>query len=245
MIKQRSRIVLVKFLLLIFLYFASFGVMTCPQDGFAQELKPYHNNAVDCSQEAPQSIDPIKMTSGISESKLNEVSAPIMHFIRTLHIDNNAFTCFTGTTPGIKFDVTVQTQVFGSLYGPEFIPDKTTFKLTECSTDIDGNFRSCDSRQIPNRKDNLTNCFELGVPSPPINLNAVSLNSSLSKWITAKDFTYSCSSSAQRGEIKLKEVTLFTSYFENSNSSGNSFMATTCIRDTKTATIDSCYISLQ
>jgi hypothetical protein len=38
---------------------------------------------------------------------------------------------------------------------------------------------------------------------------------------------------------------MFTSLFKSSNFTNSSFMATTCIRDVKAASIESCYVSLK
>lgn len=227
------------------LFLSIIGSLITFQSSAAEENKVLVKPAGDCSQEAPQSIDPIEMTSIIDESPVKAAKASSMGYMRTLHIHNTAFTCFTGINPGLIADVTLLTQILGSAHGPEFYPDEARFSFTECRLNLDGNFISCDSSPVPYRQENLTNCFELSVPSPPIKMNNVAVNSSIAKSITAKEFTYSCSSSTQKNEIKLKEVTLFTSLFKNSNFTSSSFMATTCIRDVKAASIESCYVSLE
>ncbi len=245
MIIGHCRNVTMKSLFIIFLFLAAAGTIITLQIALAQGNKVLVNPAGHCSQEAPQSIDPIEMTSIIYEPAVKGIKVPGMEYMKTFHIHNTAFTCFTGTTPGLILDVTLLTQILGSAHGPGFYPSETKFNLTECRITLEGDFISCDSSPIPYRQDNLTNCFELSVPSPPIKMNTVAANSSIAKSITAKEFTYSCSSATQRNEIKLKEVTMFTSLFKNSNSLSSSFMATTCIRDTRTAMIDSCYVSLK
>jgi hypothetical protein len=245
MILRRCGYASLKLTFTIILFLSAIGSLIILQSSLAQENKVLVKPTGDCSQEAPQSIDPIEMTSIIDVSAVKGAKASSMGYMRTVHIQNTAFTCFTGNNPGMIVDVTLLTQIFGSAHGPEFYPNEARFSLTECRLNLDGNFISCDSSPVPNRQENLTNCFELSVPSPPIKMNTVVVNSSIAKSITAKEFTYSCSSSTQKNEIKLKEVTMFTSLFKSSNFTSSSFMATTCIRDVKAASIESCYVSLK
>lgn len=233
-----------KSLCTIFLLMPAIGTLISLQSSGAQDNRVLLKPVGDCSQEAPQSIDPVEMTSIIDKSPVKASKLSGMEYIKTFHIRNTAFTCFTGNNPGLIVDATVLTQILGSDHGPEFYPSDVKFNLIECRINSDGNFISCDSNSVPYSQENLTNCFELSVPSPPIKMNTIAVNSSIAKSITAKEFTYSCSSSTQKNEIKLKEVTMFTSLFKNSSITSSSFMATTCVRDVKAAKTESCFVSL-
>jgi len=143
-------------------------------------------------------------------------------------------------------DLTTRLELYQNLQGEgEFLPGISVVSTTVCERNSTGDVFSCKVDPWSSfSQPNLKSCFG-EIPNPPIKMNSLSYGSEPGdqlKTVVSETHPYKCTTGNNSIPDKVKDVVLFTSYYDMGWGATNLLVAT-CVKDINTASYNYCLYS--